>query len=180
MRENSRIKKTVWIAVVSLWLIGVVLSTASCSTGIELVGFLKNIDYYGGTKDELTERLGAPNATSRSTTGYLATAFYYTGLAAVFDDYTGRISVLSVTDGRWLADVSVSIGATKSEVAAALGDGYVRLSGDGNRDVWVYFCPKPSYDKQAELCDYCRVCYISFENGRVSKIEWSTELLDGY
>jgi hypothetical protein len=180
MRENSYIRKAVGIAVVFVWLVGLVLVTASCSTGIELVGFLKNIDYYGGTKGEMTERLGVPNAVARSTTGYLATGYYYTGLEAVFDDYTGRISVLSVTDARWLADVSVSIGATKSEVAAALGDGYVTLSGDGARDVWVYFCPKPSYDKQAELCDYCRVCYISFVNGRVSKIEWSTELLGGY
>ncbi len=127
----------------------------------------------------MEQRLGPPDAVTRNATGPFVTGFYYPGLEAFFDDYTGRISVLSITDGRWTDGTGVSIGATRDDVAALLGDGYVRLS-DGGRDVWVYFCPKASSDEESLLCDYCRVCYISFENGRVSKIEWSTELLEGY
>jgi hypothetical protein len=179
MREKNHTRNTVSAAVAFLLAIGLVLPTASCRTGGAPVAFLKNIDYYGRTKGEMEQRLGPPDAASRNTTGPFITAYYYPGIEAVFDDYAGRISALSITDGRWTADTGVSVGATGDDVVALLGDGYVRLTDDG-RDVWVYFCPKSSSDGEALLCDYCRVCYISFENDRVSKIEWSTELLEGY
>jgi hypothetical protein len=179
MRKYYRTRRTASVAVLFILLIGLVLPAASCRTGGALAAFLKNIDYYGGTKDEMEQRLGPPDATTHNATGPFVTTFYYPGLEAVFDDYAGRISVLSITDGRWTDGTGVSIGATGDDVAALLGDGYVRLT-DGGRDVWVYFCPKASSDEESLLCDYCRVCYISFENGRVSKIEWSTELLEGY
>ncbi len=179
MSKDSHIRKTASVAVVFILLIGLVLPAVSCRTEGALVGFLKNIDYYGRTKDEMEQRLGPPDVITGNTTGPFITVFYYPGLEAVFDDYTGRISALSITNGRWTADGSVSIGATRDDVAALLGDGYVRLT-DGGRDVWVYLCPKASSDDESLLCGYCRVCYISFEDGRVSKIEWSTELLEGY
>lgn len=179
MRENGRTAKTIRNAAVLLALTGLVLGAVSCRTGAPLAAFLGGIDDYGGTTAEMEQLLGEPDATSRNATGPFVTVFYYPGLTAQFDDYTGRISVLVISDGRWTADGVVRIGGTKDEVAEALGDGYVRLM-DGGRDVWVYLCPRSSSDAEAARCDYCRVCYISFEDGRVSMIEWSAELLGGY
>jgi hypothetical protein len=180
MRQDRHIPKAIRIAILSLQLIGPVLAAASCSGSGTLAAFLKNIDYYGRTKGEMEQRLGTPNGISRNVTGPFVTMFYYDGLVAVFDDYAGGISALSITDGRWTVDDRVSIGAPAAEVAAALGDGYFRLTDAVGRDVWVYFCPRPSSDGKAALCNYCRVCYITFTDGRVSKIEWSTELRGGY
>lgn len=180
MKRDSRAAGTAAIVAALAWIMLGAFLTVSCSAEEPLVAFLKKIGYLGRTPGQMQERLGAPSAITRSVEGRLETNYYYTGLQAQFDDYAGRISLLSITDGRWEVDSAVSIGSAKAEVAAALGDGYVRLTGDGDRDVWVYFCPRPSSDPDAALCDYCRVCYISFENDRVSKIEWSAELMGDY
>lgn len=158
----------------------VVLTTASCSTGGASAAFLKQIGYFGRTPGEMEERLGAPGAVTRSAEGRPATRYYYPGLEAAFDDYAGRIERLIVTDGRWQVDSAVSIGSTSDEVVAALGEGYIRLVAGAGRDVWVYLCPRPSSDPDAAFCGHCRVCYISFRNGRVTRIDWSAELVSDY
>ncbi|MBN2223335.1 MAG: hypothetical protein JW765_01525 [Deltaproteobacteria bacterium] len=180
MRKRSLSVKARRIVLAVLSLMCLVSPACSYAAEDELTAFLKNIGYFGQTKEEMEEKLGTPNVVTHDTAGHFVTTYYYPGLEAVFDDLTDRVSVLSITDNAWTVDASVSIGAAKRDVISALGDDYCRLVEDGAIDVWVYFCPKASSDVQARLCDHCRVCYIFFENNRVSQIEWSTEILGDY
>ena len=168
------------IVITVFCIIPLVFPTPLYSADDALTAFLKNIGYFGQTKDELIQAIGEPDAVTHDATRYSVTTYYYAGMEAVFDTLTGRIATLSITDNAWTVDAKVAIGATKKDVSSALGDEYCRLTGNGDQDIWVYFCLKPSSDTEALLCDYCRVCYIFFENDYVSKIEWSTELLGGY
>jgi len=156
------------------------LSAYGRPADVTLVTFLKHISDFGRTQDELAARLGEPDVVTHDTAGHSVTRYYYAGLEAAFDNLSGDIIVLAVTDSAWTVDMAVGIGATKEAVDFALGDDYCRIVGDGNSEVRVYFCPRPHRDADARRCDNCRLCYIFFEDDRASKIEWSTEILDGY
>jgi hypothetical protein len=144
-----------------------------------LITFLQKINYFGGTREELAARLGEPDVITLDADGRSVTRYYYPGLEATFDNITGDIIILSVTDAAWVADSAVGIGSTKAAVDSALGEAYCRLSGDGG-EARVYFCPRPSGDVDARRCDCCRVCYIFLEADRVKRIVWSTVILDSY
>jgi hypothetical protein len=180
MRRNGLLTKTSTVIFIVFSCIRLVSPICSWPAEDTPTTFLKNIDYFGRTIDELVRKLGAPEAATYGTTARSVTTYYYRGLTAVFDVVTGNISVLVITDGAWKVDGSVRIGATKRDVGSALGDNYCRIEEDSGSDVWVYFCPKPSSDTEAGLCDHCRLCYIFFKNDKVYKIEWSTEILQYY
>jgi len=180
MRGTSLSAGILLIVITAFCIIPLVSPTLLYSTDDVLTAFLKNIGYFGQTKDEFVQKIGEPDAVTHDASRHSVTTYYYAGMEAVFDTLTGRISRLSITDNAWTVDAKVTIGATKKDISSALGDEYCRLTGNGGRDVWVYFCLKPSSDTEAVVCEYCRVCYIFFENGRVPKIVWSTEILGGY